>query len=448
MTDISEQQKTVVVGLGVTGLSVVRFLCRQGQPVSVVDTRDEPPGLAALEQEFPQLTVSLGELNANELCAARQIILSPGLSLQQSAIQQALACGVDVIGDIELFAQYAQAPVVAITGANGKSTVTTLLAEMAAEAGLNVRAGGNLGVPALDLLETQEADLYVLELSSFQLETTHSLKPAAAVVLNISPDHMDRYDDVAHYAETKRRVYAGDGVVVLNRDDPLVAAMSDASRKELSFGLHLDTTGFCLRDEDGQSWLAEGEKRLMAVGEMVLQGSHNQANALAALALGSAVGLPEDAMLAVLRRFTGLPHRCERVPTTDEVFWYNDSKGTNVGASCAAIEGLADIGEIILIAGGVGKGADFTELGESISGRVSSVLLFGQDAEMIAAVIPATVQTQRVTDLTAAVRQAAEMAKPGNIVLFSPACASFDMFANYEKRGEAFVNAVREVAGS
>ncbi len=444
MTDMTAQ--TVVVGLGVTGLSVARFLSRQGLPVRVVDSRENPPGLSALQQECPAVPVQLGKLSYEALCGAGQIVLSPGLSLQEPAIQQALAKGAEVIGDIELFARHAQAPVVAITGANGKSTVTTLVAEMAAEAGLAVRVGGNLGLAALDLLETQEADLYVLELSSFQLDTTHSLRPTAAVVLNITPDHMDRYDDLTDYAESKRRIYRGDGVMVVNRDDALVAAMSDPDRRVISFGLQADAQGFCRREHAGQIWLAHGEQRLLPVTEMVIQGLHNQANALAALALGTALGLELAAMLTVLRRFTGLPHRCERVPTQDGVFWYNDSKGTNVGASCAAIQGLAEIGEIILIAGGVGKGADFTELGQCLPGRVSSLILFGRDAQTIAAAVPATVLIHQVTDLKAAVSMADELAVPGNIVLFSPACASFDMFPNYVVRGETFVSIVQQVA--
>ncbi len=443
-----EAKRTSVLGLGLTGLSVVRFLCRQGLPVNVMDSRETPPGLDSLNREFPEVNCITGAFSAESLADCEQLIVSPGIALREPLIQQAQAAGIEVIGDIELFARHAKAPVVAITGANGKSTVTTLLAEMIEASGFEVRAGANLGTPALDLIGDTEPDFYVLELSSFQLDTTASLNPAASVVLNISPDHMDRYADLAAYAASKQGIYAGSGTMVINRDDPLVAAMQMPGRAMLSFGLKPDPRGYCIGQRDGQIWLAEGRRALMSVGEMAMQGRHNQANALAALALGRSIGLDEARMLEVLRHFNGLPHRCQRVAEVNGVSWYNDSKGTNVGASCAAIEGLAGLGPIILIAGGVGKGAEFAALGEALPGRVRQVLLYGQDAGAIAAAIPAGVPCQTVADLAEAVRRASQQAQSGDLVLFSPACASFDMFDSYVHRGEVFCRLVAEVTGT
>ncbi len=348
-----------------------------------------------------------------------------------------------------MFAQTARAPVAAITGSNGKSTVTTLLGEMARHAGRDARVGGNLGTPALDLLEASEPDLYVLELSSFQLETTYSLNAAAATVLNLTPDHMDRYRDLAEYAAAKQRVYRGAGVLIINRDDPIVAAMAERQRTCVGFTLHEPKEGdFGVRSVQGEPWLARGKENLLCAGALRIKGNHNIANALAALALGAAVGLPLRAMLEALTQFKGLPHRSEWVAEQDGVAWYNDSKGTNVGATLAALSGLGatlGAGNIVLIAGGDGKNADFSILRAAVQKYARAVVLIGRDAPMLARALRNTVPMISAADMKDAVRKARAAAQSGDAVLLSPACASFDMFSGYEERGRVFSAAVLEL---
>jgi UDP-N-acetylmuramoylalanine--D-glutamate ligase len=376
-------------------------------------------------------------------------VLSPGLALREPAVAAAAAAGVPVLGDIELFAREARAPVVAITGSNGKSTVTTLLGEMARDQGRDVRVGGNLGTPALDLLGEREPELYVLELSSFQLETTHSLDAYAATVLNVSPDHMDRYDSLGEYAAAKARVFRGSGAMVLNRDDPWVVGMATAGRPVRGFTLRAPAAGdLGVLEVGGQSWLARGREPLLAESALRIRGRHNTANALASLALGQAVGLGDTGMLETLRRFPGLPHRCQWVAAAAGVDWYNDSKGTNVGATVAAVQGLRPRGRVVLIAGGDGKGADFSPLREGLAGLVRAVVLIGRDGPRIARALDGVLPTGFAADLPAAVAECRRLAQPGDAVLLSPACASFDMFRNYEHRGEAFVDAVHAELGT
>lgn len=444
MTQI-QQTNCVIVGLGVTGLSCARFLVQQGMDVAVLDTRTNPPNLEILQQEHPEVVVRTGELSLEWLLKADQIILSPGVDARLSEIQAATKAGIELIGDIELFARHATAPIVAITGSNGKSTVTTLVSLMAQLAGKNAPTGGNLGKPALDLLRDKEADFYILELSSFQLETTHSLNAFAAVVLNLSNDHLDRYDSVSSYQKAKQKIYQGDGVMVLNRDDPLVMSMSQPGRQQIGFSIvEHNATDFGLREIDNSLWLCEGLHQLMAVSEMKLAGKHNIANALAALALGSVMGLPMFAMLAALREFKGLPHRCRFVRERRGVRWYNDSKATNIGASVAAIEGLTDNGKIVLIAGGQGKQQDFTLLKPVLNRAVSHLILLGEAAAEIAA-IAGELNVVFVTTMKEAVNTAAKLAQAGQQVLLSPACASLDMFKNYTDRGNQFEHSVWEL---
>ncbi len=440
---------TVIVGLGASGLSCARFLARRGEPFAVTDSRTCPPGLAELARELPEVPRALGAFDRALCLAARRLIVSPGVALREPVLREAEASGAEIMGDIEVFARHARAPVVAVTGTNGKSTVTSLVKEMAEAAGVAVQAGGNLGPPALDLLDDGEPDLYVLELSSFQLETTASLEPAAAVVLNITPDHRDRYATIDAYAEAKRRAYRGSGTQIINRDDPLVAAMALPDRPALGFTLGApEPRCFGLIPEPGGAWLAYEGERLMPVADLPIPGRHNIANALAALALGTAVGLPREAMLGALRRFPGLPHRCQWVGRASGVDWYNDSKGTNVGATCAALRGLAEERPVVLLAGGDGKGADFTPLASACqsaeTGRVRAVVTLGRDGPLIARVLQGVVPVTRASDLADAVSQAADLARSGDAVLLSPACASFDMFRDYVERGERFVAAVRE----
>ncbi|MCU7936177.1 MAG: UDP-N-acetylmuramoyl-L-alanine--D-glutamate ligase [Candidatus Thiodiazotropha sp. (ex Dulcina madagascariensis)] len=437
--------KTLIVGLGKTGLSCARHLAAQGVPLAVTDSREQPPGLEALRKDFPDTALFLGGFQAEVFQAANQLVVSPGVPLDESLIQVAREQGTEILGDVELFARAVDAPVVAITGSNGKSTVTTLLGEMARMAGVNVAVGGNLGKPALDLLD-ERVELYVLELSSFQLESTHSLKPKAAVVLNISPDHMDRYRDLDEYAATKAKLYAGTAIMVINRDDPRVAAMADERATTIGFTLGTPSgSDFGLHERDGVKWLSEGHTPVMPVSELRIPGRHNVANALAALALGSAVGLPQNDMLAALRSFSGLPHRTQWVADKQGLRWYNDSKGTNVGATIAALEGLhpEDGSSLsLLIAGGDCKGADFTALAPVVERTARAVILIGRDAPRLESALAGHAKLAHAATLEEAVARALELALPGDRVILSPACASFDMFGNFEARGEAFIQAV------
>jgi len=434
-----------VVGLGETGLSVARYLLRQGVQVAVVDSRKNPPGLERLRNELPaDVALFLGGFRAEAFTRAEQIIVSPGVALELPEIAAARLRGVSVIGDIELFAQAATAPVIAVTGSNGKSTVVTLLGAMARRAGLDVRVGGNIGTPALDLLGETEPDLYLLELSSFQLETLRSLQPQAAVVLNVSEDHLDRYRDLQDYAAAKQEVYRHAALQVVNRDDPVAAALVDTARPQVGYTQKAPGgDDYGLVDQDGELWLARGARRLMPAAAVQLAGRHNLANALAALALGEAAGLPQDAMLETLTEFQGLPHRMQFVIERDGVRWYNDSKGTNVGATLAAIAGI-DAG-VVLIAGGDGKGADFAPLATALRGKGRGVILIGRDAPLLELVLDGVLPLVQAAGMEEAVRLAAEMACPGDVVLLSPACASTDMFRNFAERGETFMQVVQEL---
>lgn len=447
-TVISSTRRRVVVGLGATGLSVARFLRRRGDDFCVIDTRDAPPGLDALRREMPNVTVLLGSVAQDVLDTAGEIIVSPGVAPSEPWLRHAVAAGARLCGDIDLFMAEARAPVIGITGSNAKSTVTALVGAMAARAGLQVAVGGNLGTPALDLLADDVA-LYVLELSSFQLERAGDLGLAVATVLNVTADHLDRHGSLPLYHQAKHRIFGNCGTVVYHADDPLTIPPLAAGRGHISWRLREpELGGFGLREAQGESWLAHGFDLLMPAREVPLAGRHNLANALAALAVGHAAGLPREAMLAALRAFRGLPHRCELVLEHDGVRWIDDSKATNVGAALAALAGLGAEGRLVLIAGGRDKGADFRELRNAVAAHCDQVLLIGEAAEALAAALDGCCPLECVGDLGTAVERAAALARPGHTVLLSPACASFDQFANYEARGRAFAAAVRQVVAS
>ena len=422
----SAEQPVLVVGLGTTGWSVVRYLYARGEPLVVTDTREEPPFLDQMRKACPNVQF-IEQLPIEKYKDFREIVVSPGLAVEVE----------NTIGDIELFAREARAPVIAITGSNGKSTVTTLVGEMLNKSGHSALVGGNIGTPALDLLNLPVPDFYVLELSSFQLETTTNLAPCAAVVLNISPDHMDRYEDLTAYAEAKFRIYSKALCIVFNRDDPLVSRHCN-SCKGCSFGLDLDSNNNygIVRDSKGQ-YFARGREKLAPVSDLNLQGRQNIANVLAAMALIECSGITLTApMIDAALGFKGLPHRCELVGTWKGIKWINDSKGTNVGATLSAIKGLDS--PAILIAGGQGKGADFKPLGIAIDQSIRAVVLIGEDAPNIKAVLSPHKKVEIANSLAEAVEHAAGLAEEGDTVLFSPACASFDMFESYEHRGDAF----------
>jgi UDP-N-acetylmuramoylalanine--D-glutamate ligase len=438
----------LVVGLGKTGAACARYFIEQGAQVTVTDSRPEPPG--TLEMRGLPVELKLGGFVAPRAMQSYALAaISPGVSLDEAFVRDLRAAGVPTFGDIELFARAAEAPVVAITGSNGKSTVTTLLGEMAKRAGLNVAVGGNLGTPALDLL-SPEVQLYVMELSSFQLETVLSLRCKAAANLNVSPDHLDRHKSFEAYAEAKSRVFIGCETAVVNRNDAETERNVRAAHRKVSFGLDAPLAGhYGLLKAGGEDWLAFGHERLMKVSELKIHGLHNAANALAALALADAAGLPRPASLAVLREFKGLRHRCEWVAEVGGVAYFNDSKGTNVGATLAALAGLPE--PIVWLGGGLGKGQDFAPLKPVLAQKGRAAIVYGADAAQIAGALGDALPIHREPDLAASVRRAHGLARPGDRVLLSPACASMDQFRNYEERGERFCSLVlglRPPAGS
>jgi UDP-N-acetylmuramoylalanine--D-glutamate ligase len=439
-----ETKRALVVGLGLTGISCVRHLVARGYDVSVADTREQPPKLEELRREFPRVAAHTGGLPAALFEDPGLLVVSPGVSVKEGGIARAVERGAEVAGDIELFAREATAPVIAVTGANGKSTVTALVGEMCRQADLKTAVGGNIGVPALSLLANSEPDVYVLELSSFQLETTASLNARAATVLNITPDHMDRYRDIDEYAEAKARIFRGNGTMVLNTDDPRVMRMREPGRRVVGFGLGrpLAAQDYGLDEIHGETWLVHGKQPIMPAREVPLAGRHNLVNVLAAMALAEAVGVASDAACAAVRAFKGLKHRTELVAEQQGVRWYDDSKGTNVGATVAALNGMTS--PVILIAGGDGKGQDFSDLKPACVRHARAVLLIGRDAPQIEAALAQAVPVHHARDMHDAVRIAKGLAQAGDVVLLSPACASFDMFRNYEHRAEVFRAAVRE----
>ena len=439
MSVIVSDRRTLIVGLGKTGLSCVRYLSEQGRDIAVADSRQNPPGLDELRANWPDVPVQLGEFDADYFAGFNELVVSPGIGIAEPAIAHAARNGALIRGDIDLFAEAADAPIIAITGSNGKTTVTTLLGEMARAAGRRVQVGGNIGTPALELLG-QGADLYILEVSSFQLETTHELGALAATVLNVSDDHMDRYPDKMAYFQVKQRIYNGCRNAIVNLDDALSTPMARDNLRFLCFGFNrVNPDTFSTRDDEHGTWITFGFDNLLLASELKLMGRHNISNVMAALALGQAAGLAMEPMLRVAREFAGLAHRCEFIRRHEGVDYINDSKGTNVGAAVAAIESLApDSGKIVLIAGGEGKGADFRPLAEAASGHCRAVVLIGRDAGLIADALGESMACYPAGSLEQAVREASKLAHEGDRVLLSPACASFDMFTSYNDRGDQF----------
>ncbi len=437
-----------VVGLGTTGLSCVRFLRQWGYPVCVFDTRMQPPGMDECMQLWPEVAIHRGPFAIEIVHQCDQLLVSPGISIKEPVLQEWKneLPGRELIGDIELFAQHAKAPVVAITGSNAKSTVTTLVGEMALASGLHAQVGGNLGRPALDLLD-DACELYILELSSFQLETTFTLQPEVATILNISEDHLDRYESMADYHAAKQRIYRNGRKVVFNRQDMLTQPLVHQEMRAQSFGKDEPDLGqWGLVQHEGDLWLCQGRDLWLNVRELKIRGLHNSLNALAALALGTSVGLKKDAMLQVLRSFAGLEHRCKWVREHAGIRYYDDSKGTNVGATLAALEGLGFEAPVVVILGGIGKGQDFRPLQAALKQYARAVVLIGVDAPLIAASVPEGVPSVYASNMADAVTQARLLAQPGDAVLLSPACSSFDMFRDYHDRGQQFIRAVEDLS--
>jgi UDP-N-acetylmuramoylalanine--D-glutamate ligase len=443
-------KRVVVLGLGMTGLSAARWAARHGARVSVADTRDEPPRAAQLRSELPQIAIATGPITEATLAGAELIVISPGLAKDQPAVRASVARGAELVGDIELFARALprDQKLLAVTGSNGKTTVTALTAELLRAGGLAVLPLGNIGEPVLDALAAYERGApwpgaFVLELSSFQLETTASLEPTAATVLNVTENHLDRYPGIAEYAAAKARIFAGAGEQILNRDDARSLAMRLPGRSVQTFGAGIPETedDWGIVHHRGGAWLARGGALLLPASELSLVGWHNVQNALAALALASTLVKIDAKVLAALSAFRGLPHRMERVAEIAGVLFVNDSKGTTVAATLAALEGLER--PAVLIAGGEGKGQDFTALKASVDAHCRAVILLGRDAPAIAAALSgAKPSIEFAPALEVAVARAIARAQPGDAVLLSPACASLDMFRDYVDRGERFKAAV------
>lgn len=434
------QATVLVLGMGGTGAACARYFAARGRMAVFADTRTVPPGLAAIHAAMPAVETHAGQIPLKLPPHIEQVVVSPGVDLHLPLLQEARQRGIPVLSDIDLFVSEARAPIVAITGSNGKSTVTSMLGQMLAGAGMRVGVGGNLGTPALDLLDT-ETEVYVLELSSFQLERSQPIDAAAAVLLNVSPDHLDIHGDMAGYTAAKARVYAHCRVAAVNRDEPALARLVPAGTPVISFGLGTPHAGeFGLLQRTDGSWLAHGTQALLPVTALQLTGRHNISNALAALALGTAIGLEAAALLPGLRSYQLLPHRMAVVVSRDGVRWIDDSKATNVGAAVASISSLD--GPLVLIAGGDGKGASFAMLAEVLRDRECEAVLLGRDRELLAAALQGVCPVRRVEDMPSAVREARAVAKSGWTVLLAPACSSLDMYRDYGARGDAFRAAV------
>ena len=435
----------VVAGLGISGVSAVNFLHEHGYRVAVTDSREVPPGHDKIPAE---VQTRFGQFDQDLLLQAEEIIISPGLDPKLPEIQAAIEKGIPVVSEIQILRRATDKPIVAITGSNAKSTVTTLFGLMAQEAGVKVAVGGNLGRPALDLTH-DDPDVYILELSSFQLETTTNLAAEVAVVLNMSEDHLDRHGDMSGYHTAKHRIFQAVKKVVYNRDDSLTRPLVPDVTPMQSFGLNapdLNQYGI-LREDNGTIWLARGRERLLKSSEMYIQGTHNVANALACLALGEAIGLPREKMLETLKTFKGLEHRCEFVKEVNNVRYYNDSKGTNIGATLAALDGLGAAiepqgGKVAIILGGQGKGQDFTALRNSLQKYAKVAVLIGEDRPIIEKAIEGTTTLLHADSLQEAVALCQQNTHAHDVVLLSPACASFDMFTGYPERGHRFVEYV------
>ena len=439
----------VVAGLGISGVAAVNFLHEQGYRVAVTDSRPTPPGHDQIPSE---VQTSFGQLDQELLLQAEEIVISPGLDPKLAEIQVAIAKGIPVVSEIQILRRATGKPIMAITGSNAKSTVTTLIGLMAKDAGIKVAVGGNLGRPALDLTK-DDPELYILELSSFQLETTSNLAADVAVILNLSEDHLDRHGDMMGYHTAKHRIFQRVKKVVHNRDDSLTRPLVPDVTPMQSFGLNapdMNQYGI-LKEDDGTIWLARGRERLLKSTDMYIQGTHNIANALACLALGEAIGLALESMLNTLKTFKGLEHRCEFVKELNGVRYYNDSKGTNIGATLAAIEGLGAAialqqGKVAIILGGQGKGQDFRALRNALSQYTKLAVLIGEDRTVIEKAIAGTTTIIHADSLKEAVELGQQHTQVHDVVLLSPACASFDMFKGYSERGHQFVECVNTLA--
>ncbi len=444
MIDSQQRGNTLVVGLGETGLSAAKFLAQRNELAGVIDSRAAPPCLDVLRESFPDVPIVLESLDTTHLSGIERLVLSPGLSVDLPIVAAARERGIAIVSDIELFARAADAPVVAVTGSNGKSTVVTLAHRLLETMGLRAAAGGNLGPPALDLL-AERPEVFVLEISSFQMETTESLHPKVAALLNVSADHLDRHGSFERYAELKRKLIDAAEMAVFNQDDDLVRAMGLEHPRGIPFStVHAPARGYGIVEVNAERCLARDAEPFLPAARLRVRGRHNEGNVLAALALAEAVAGRHLVDLTALEEFTGLPHRCEWITERQGVTYINDSKGTNVGAAIAALEGLD--GPFVLIAGGQSKGASFAPLALHARGKLAGAVLLGEAAADLEKALAGVCEIRRASNMGEAVTLATKLASPGATVLLSPACASFDQFSSYADRGDQFANAVRELA--
>ena len=439
-----DNDRVLVLGMGITGISCARYLARRGLSAMFADTCAAPTGIIDIRRAMPEADIHTGSMPADIPAGVSRLVVSPGLPLETPLIQQAQQQGVEVLSDIDLFVEECTQPLLAVTGSNGKSTVTSMVAAILDAAGLRVGAGGNLGPAALDLLEL-DADVYVLELSSFQLERSRELPATAAVILNIATDHLDRHVTAERYTAAKARIYRACHTAVVNRDAPTAMALVPSGAAQLSFGLDPPDAGqWGIRTVDTWEFIARGVDCVVAVNQLPLTGGHNLINALAACAMANALDVPAAAMRQGLMAFHGLPHRMQTVPTADGIRWIDDSKATNEAAAVASIRSVT--GPLVLIAGGDAKGAGFSQLAAVLADRDCTAVLLGRDADHIANALSGACELQRVNSLKEAVRAAASIAAPGSTVLLAPACSSLDMFADFADRGQQFTAAVWELA--
>ena len=445
--------KSIIIGLGKTGLSVAKYFAVKGLPFEFMDTRLKPPMLEEFKTLFPNIKIQVGKLKESSLLGAKELIVSPGLSIKTPEIQRAKDFGIPVRGDIDIFSKAVKAPIIGVTGSNGKSTVVALLSSILKRAGKSVGLGGNLDgsdtKSALDLLGGEDKDIYLLELSSFQLETTESLGAEVAVILNLSEDHMDRYDNLKEYHEAKLRVFNGCRQLVINRDDVNSYPKTSINVPVWDFGVeHSNSKSLSISEIQGEQYITYKFEKIIAVSDLQLFGKHNISNALAAIALALSLGIDINDIKSAVINFPGLPHRCQWIRDLSGVSFYNDSKGTNVGATMAAIEGLGHRikGDVILIAGGLAKGADFSPLVPAINKWAKELVLIGEDAEEMASNFCKNIPTNFARDMDDAVGIANEKASPGDVVLLSPACASFDMYRNFQHRGQVFIESVENLS--
>ncbi|MGC6481749.1 MAG: UDP-N-acetylmuramoyl-L-alanine--D-glutamate ligase [Porticoccaceae bacterium] len=451
MSDIIvTNRKTAILGMGATGVSVASYLAAKDISFDFVDSRNKPPNLDLVKTKYPKAEINLGSFDEEFLCRYDRLIVSPGIALSEPALIKAKQQGVELLGDLELFLEQAQAPVIIISGSNGKSTVTALVGKMAEDSGLTIGVGGNLGTPMLDLLDNRHK-LYVIEVSSFQLELLNDSRGAISGLLNISPDHLDRYKNLQQYHTAKHRIFRGASKVIINREDALTRPLISTQIPMISFGLNQPDLGcFGILEGIQDGYLSYGIERLMRIEQVALKGTHNLANVLAALALGQAADLPMQSMLDTLKTFKGLPHRCQAIAEIDSVSFINDSKATNIGATVAAIRGFGNKAHknIVLIAGGQAKGQEFSVLASEISDFVKLTILIGEDSHKIGSELGDSCEVKYSDSLDAAVIEAKQSSVPGDTVLLSPACASFDMFDGFEHRGNSFETAVDGLSGT